>query len=177
MRLFVAVEVPDEVKKRMGELEKELPENGLKKVESKKMHITLKFLGEVNEGKLEEIKKALGKIEFLPFKVGVKGVGVFPNEKYVKVVWAGTGGEGLEELAEKVELALAPMFPKEARGFSGHLTLARVKRKIEIKEFLEKHRGEEFGEFLVRRFILMKSVLGRGGAEYSVIGEFPAKST
>ncbi|MBD3397589.1 RNA 2',3'-cyclic phosphodiesterase [Candidatus Micrarchaeota archaeon] len=174
MRLFIAVEVPEEVKKRMGELEKELPDEGLRKVDPGLMHITLKFLGEVEEVQLEEIKKALGKIEFLPFKVRVKGVGVFPKEDYVKVVWAGTGGEGLEGLAEKVELALASMFPKEARGFSGHLTLARVKRKIGIKEFLGKHRGEEFGEFGVRKFLLMQSVLGRGGPEYSVVEEFPA---
>jgi 2'-5' RNA ligase len=175
MRLFVAVEVPDLIKEMMGGLEAELPEDGLKKVDVKSMHITLKFLGEVDEGKVGEVKEALGGVEFAPFRVQVKGVGVFPKEEYIKVVWAGTESAELRELAAKVEGALAPMFAKEERGFSGHLTLARVKKKIEIKEFLGKHREELFGGFAVGRFLLMRSVLQKGGPEYSVVGEFPAR--
>jgi RNA 2',3'-cyclic 3'-phosphodiesterase len=174
MRLFIAIGVPGEIKKKMGELEKELPDEGLKKVDVQNMHITLKFLGEVEKMQLEEVKNALGKVEFLPFKVNVRGVGVFPREDYVKVVWAGTESRDLGKLAEKIELALASMFPKEAQGFSGHLTLARVKRRVGIKEFLGKHHMEDFGEFEVCRFMLMQSVLKKGGPEYSVAAEFPA---
>lgn len=174
MRLFVAVEIPGKIKEKMGGLGEELPDEGLKKVGPGLMHITLKFLGEVEEVQLEELKNALGKVEFHPFGVKVKGVGVFPKEDYVKVVWAGTESEGLGELAGKVELALAPMFPREMRGFSGHLTLARVKRRIDVKDFLERHKDESFGEFEVGRFLLMQSVLGREGPEYSVVAEFPA---
>ena len=123
-----------------------------------------------------EVQEALRKVEFSSFKAGVKGVGVFPNENYIRVVWAGTETKELGELAGKVEEALSPMFAKEKRGFSGHLTLARVKKKIDIKEFLEKHKGEEFGEFEVSKFLLMQSVLGRGGAEYSVVAEFGTNS-
>lgn len=175
MRLFVAVELPDLIKEMMGELKAELPEKGLNKINVKNMHITLKFLGEVNEAKLGEVKAALSKVEFTPFKVQVKGVGVFPKEDYIKVIWAGTESAELKELAEKVEVALASMFGKEERGFSGHLTLARVKRKVDLKEFLDKHREEVFGGFAVDKILLMKSVLQKGGPEYSIVGEFPTR--
>ena len=175
MRLFVAVEIPDLVKEVFGKLESELPSEGLKKVNPSLMHITLKFLGEVDDSKVPGVEAALSSVEFAPFNVQVKGVGVFPNENYVKVVWAGTESRELGELASKVEEALSPMFRKESRGFSGHLTLARVRRKIEIREFLERHRGEEFGGFVVNRFVLMKSVLKRPEPEHSIVREFRAK--
>ncbi|MCP4647441.1 MAG: RNA 2',3'-cyclic phosphodiesterase [bacterium] len=177
MRLFVAVEIPGLIKEMMGELEGALPSDGLNKVDVKNMHITLKFLGEVDETKVEEIKAALSGVEFAPFKVQVRGVGVFPKEDYVKVIWAGTESAELKELAGKVEEALSGMFGGEARGFSGHLTLARVKRKVDLKEFLEKRREEVFGGFAVDKFLLMKSVLQPGGPEYSVVGEFGAKTS
>lgn len=174
MRLFVAVEVPEGIREKMGRIEKELPSEGLKKVDTGNMHITLKFLGEVEEGKMGEVREALAKVEFSPFRVRVLGVGVFPNETYVRVVWAGTESDGLGALAEKVEGALSGMFAREGRGFSGHITLARVHKKVDFKEFLDAHRAEEFGKFEVHRFLIMKSVLGKGGPEYSVAAEFPA---
>ncbi len=175
MRLFVAVEIPDLIKEMMEELKAELPEKGLNKMNVNNMHITLKFLGEVDEAKIGEVKAALNKVEFTPFKVQVNGVGVFPKEDYIKVVWAGTESVELKELAEKVEDVLSSMFGKEERGFSGHLTLARVKRKVDLKEFLGKHKEEVFGGFVVDKFLLMKSVLQKGGPEYSVVEEFETK--
>lgn len=174
MRLFVAIEVPEAIKEKMGNLGKELPSEGLKKVDVQNMHITLKFLGEVEEEKAGVVKTALSGVKVSPFKVRVAGVGVFPNENYIKVVWAGIESGKLGELAGKVEESLAPMFGKEGRGFSGHLTLARVHRKVDLRTFLDAHRKEEFGEFEVGKFLLMKSVLQKGGPEYSVVAEFPA---
>ena len=175
MRLFVAAEVPEKIKERMGELEAELPSEGLKKVNPLLMHITLKFLGEVEDAKVPGVEAGLSSVEFAPFNVGVKGVGVFPSESYVRVVWAGLEGEGLGTLAEKVEEALSGMFKREARGFSAHLTLARVRKKVELGKFLEKHKDEAFGEFEVDRFVLMRSILKRPEPEYSVVAEFRAK--
>jgi len=174
MRLFVAVEVPDILKEMMGKLEAELPSDGLKKVDPTLIHITLKFLGEVGKTEVSGVEEALSGVKFAPFNVQLKGVGVFPNPDYVKVVWAGSQGAELKALASKVEEALTPIFKKEARRFSGHLTLARVTRKIEINEFLEKHRDELFGGFVVNKFVLMESVLKGSGPEYSVVGEFAA---
>ncbi len=177
MRLFVAVELPEDVRERMGELKKELPNDGLRKVESKKMHITLKFLGEVGDERVEEVKEVLGNVKFSPFSVEVEGVGAFPGKEYVRVVWAGTKSRGLGAVAEKVEGALGGLFPKEKKPFSGHITLARVKKKTDFSGFFRKHGGEKFGKFRVEKLLLMQSVLKQGGPGYSVVAEFPAKPT
>ncbi|MBD3389852.1 RNA 2',3'-cyclic phosphodiesterase [Candidatus Micrarchaeota archaeon] len=177
MRLFVAVELPGKIRRRLGEAAKDLPENGLKKVESGKMHISLKFLGEVGEGELDRLIKSLGNVEFFPFFVEVEGVGAFPSREYVRVIWAGTKSRGLDELAEKVEKALGGLFSRENRAFSGHVTLARVRKKSDFSGFFGKYDMEKFGKLQVNKFMLMKSVLQRGGSEYSVVAEFPAKST
>ncbi|MFP3950194.1 MAG: RNA 2',3'-cyclic phosphodiesterase [Candidatus Micrarchaeia archaeon] len=177
MRLFVAVELPGKIKERLKSLEEELPDSGLRKVGSEKMHITLKFLGEVEAGNLGRVVKALGDVEFSPFSIGVEGIGAFPSKEYVRVLWAGTKSRSLDALAEKVEGAMGGLFPREKRPFSGHITLARVKKKTDFSGFFSKHDGEKFGEFRVDRFLLMQSILKRGGAEYSVVAEFPAKST
>lgn len=173
MRLFIAVEIPEGVKEKMGKLARELPEDGISRVKTENMHFTLKFLGEVEEGKLVEIKKILHMIEFSPFSVRMRGVGVFPNESYVRVVWAGAESEEMEGLARKVHTSLAGMF--EGEEFSAHLTLARVKKRADFREFLKKHSGEEFGEFKVDRFILFESKLQPGGPEYRKLMEFGSK--
>lgn len=175
MRLFCAVELPSLIREQMRELEAELPDSGLKKVNPSLMHITLKFLGEVEDSKVPEIESSLSKVEFSPFSVQIKGVGVFPNPKYVKVIWAGLESDGLGLLAERIEEALYPDFPKEKRGFSGHITLARVMRKVEVGEFLKQHQDELFGGFAVNRFVLMRSVLKQPEPEYSVIDKFGSK--
>jgi len=176
MRLFCAIEVPSLLKESMQELVNGLPNEGLKKVNPSLMHITLKFLGEVEESQIPEVEAALSSVDFSPFSVQIRGVGVFPNPKYVKAVWAGVEGGGLGELAQKVEDALSPLFPKEKREFSGHITLARVRHKIEISSFLEKHSDELFGGFVVNKFVLMQSVLTQPEPEYISIGEFESKS-
>jgi 2'-5' RNA ligase len=173
MRLFVAVQVPEEVKKRLGQAQKELPEEGLKKVTFPRMHLTLKFLGAVSPKMLGRVGNALEEVSFSPFKVKVRGVGVFPNEKYVRVVWAGCESPELEGLAAKVNEKLGGIFPKEE--FSAHLTLARVKKRVAIGEFLKKYAEEEFGEFTVREFYLVESVLGPGGPKYNVVGTYGAE--
>jgi len=176
MRLFCAIEVPSLLKESMQELVDGLPNDGLKKVNPSLMHITLKFLGEVDEEKVPEVEAALSSVEFSPFNVQIRGVGAFPNPNYVKVIWAGVEGEGINLLAKEVEEALSPGFPKEKREFSGHITLARVMRKVEVGEFLEKHNEELFGGFVVNKFVLMQSVLKQPEPEYLPIGEFESKS-
>lgn len=173
MRLFIAVEIPEGIREKMGGLARGLPGEGLSRVKTENMHFTLKFLGEVGEEKLGEVKRILHSVEFSPFSVRMRGVGVFPNESYVRVVWAGAESPEMEALAREVHSALEGMFRKEE--FSAHLTLARVKRKVDFREFLDKHREEEFGEFGVDKFILFESRLQPGGPEYRKLVEFPAK--
>jgi len=180
MRLFLAINLPEDVKKRLEDVSRELPGScKCKLVEEGNKHLTLKFLGEVDDGKAEEVIKALGTVKLKPFECSVKGVGVFPNEKFVRVVWAGVdekkGGDEMKELYKAVDAALADFGFKDDKRFHAHATLARV-RFVEdrqgLAEFLKRHADEEFGEFEVKSFELMQSTLGRGGPEYSVVKGF-----
>jgi 2'-5' RNA ligase len=173
MRLFVEVPLPEELKERLGKLGREIEQEGIKLVKPENMHATLKFLGEVPEGKLADIKERLGRIKFGSFSCSMKGVGVFPDESYIRVVWTGLESGGrLDELAKDVIGSLSG-YGKDNR-FSAHITIARVKKKVDLKTFLDKYRKDEFGSFTVNSFNLMQSVLSREGPEYTVLASFRA---
>ncbi len=172
MRLFIAVHVPDELRKMMGGLAGELDIDGIRPVKEQNMHITLRFIGEVPDEKAAEIKEQLGQVKFEKFDCLIKGTGVFPNENYVRVVWAGIESDGkLEELSGKINQALRGI-PGDGK-FSAHLTLARVKKKVDLKDFVSKHQ-EEFGKFNVESFELVQSVLEPGGPKYTTVAVFNA---
>jgi len=171
MRLFVSVDVPNEIKNKVAELSKELPIDSIRAVKPENMHLTLRFIGDTPLSRLGELGEALRNVKFSPFRCKIKGVGVFPSENYIKVVWAGVESPELDNLAKEVIGAL--------KGFGGdnkftaHLTIARVRRKIDAGAFLEKHKDDEFGEFDVESFQLMQSILSRAGPSYSLISSFP----
>jgi 2'-5' RNA ligase len=176
-RLFVSVEVPLELREKIASLAQELPQDAITPVMPKNMHLTLRFIGPVPERTVGDIVRRLREVEFAKFSVPLKGTGVFPGEDYVRVVWAGAQSAELDMLAKKVIEALRGIGKEEGRGFSAHLTIARVKRKIDVKEFLHKHAGEEFGSFGVERFCLMRSELKPGAPpRYTPVREFGAKS-
>ncbi|MBU0532529.1 RNA 2',3'-cyclic phosphodiesterase [Candidatus Micrarchaeota archaeon] len=171
MRLFVAVPLPEKVKKKLAELGKEIEQDGIKLVEPENIHITLKFIGESSEA--AHIEKKLREIRFNKFACAAKGAGVFPNENYIRVVWAGLESEELNLLAKKVIGALHG-YGKDDR-FSAHVTIARVKQKIDLKSFLEKHKDEDFGSFEISSFDLMQSELGGDGPKYTTLASFQAE--
>ena len=171
LRLFVAVEIPESFRAPIAALQQELPDEGIKNVTLENLHFTLQFLGDVDSQKVASIEQALRTIRFRSFRLTLKGVGVFPNENYIRVIWIGGESEPLAALARQVQDALHS-FPKE--NFSAHLTIARVKRKVEIKHFLEKHREEAFGQFDVSAFHLKQSQLSRGGPTYTKVATFAA---
>lgn len=174
MRLFVAVPVPAGIREKAAEAGRGIAQDGVVPVRPENMHVTLKFIGETDERKLAGIEAALRGVAFAPFGCTVNGVGVFPDESYVKVVWAGIeSGGGLEALAKAVQEALRGMGGDER--FSAHLTIARVKRKVDLRGFLEKRRNEEFGSFEVPRFELIMSEPGPGGPKYTVLAVFEGK--
>jgi RNA 2',3'-cyclic 3'-phosphodiesterase len=173
MRLFVAIDVPGAVKEKAAALATELQSDAIMPVRPQNMHVTMKFMGEVDGKELPEISERLGKIRFQPFSCSVKSVGVFPDEEHVRVVWAGAQSDGaLERLADDVIAALKG-YGKEEK-FTAHLTIARVKKKIDARPFLAKHKDELFGEFDVSSFRLISSELGPTGSKYTVIKEFSA---
>lgn len=177
MRLFLAINLPEEVKKRLFELGRPLPGFGdVKAVEEENIHLTLKFLGDAEP---ERVIAALEKVKFKPFDVALKGVGVFPSPDYIRVVWAGCekGAKEIITLHKDIEEALKAgglKFEKD-NDFHPHATLARVRMprdKKGLAEFLEKHKEDELGSFKLSSFELMESKLGRGGPTYGVVERF-----
>ncbi len=173
MRLFVAVPIPEEIKKKVATLGKEIEQEGIKLVKPENMHLTMKFIGEVSDTRIGNIEEKLKGVAFRKFNCSVRGVGVFPDEKYIRVVWTGIESNEIENLAEQVINALAGYGKKEP--FSGHVTIARVKRKVDLKTFLETHKNDELGQFDVSCFELIQSELTREGPKYSVIATFEAE--
>lgn len=172
IRSFIAIDITPELRKKTSILKKELEIEGIKTIEEDKVHITLKFLGDVKSSMLGEIEKTLRSILFKRFKVKLRGIGVFPNEHYIRVVWIGCEGNELVDLAKKIDKSLGGMLKPEP--FSAHLTIARVKRKIDLSEFLNKYKNVDFGEFEVDRFELKMSEIGKKGSGYSTLAVFNA---
>jgi len=165
MRLFIGIDLPDEIKEKVFALEKELPADGIKPVAKENLHITVKFIGEREDA--NEIISALERIENEPIEISVKGVGAFPNKDYINVIWVGAVGK-LEPLVRKIEKALG----MKNERFEGHITIARVKKRIDAKKFFERYAEEEFGSFSAKSFILYKSTLTPQGPIYEKFKEF-----
>jgi 2'-5' RNA ligase len=145
----------------------------LKPVSPDHVHVTLKFLGETEESAVPQLEAVmrnavLGKE---PFTVRLVGVGVFPNPRRPRVVWAGMeGAEPLGTMAAALEEGCEPLgFRLEKRQFSPHLTLARVREgfQVDLSEFLREHQHSDFGTFEVRSVRLKRSVLTPAGPIYS----------
>ncbi len=167
MRCFIAVELSEQVKKEIEKACARLPK-GLRPVEQKNMHVTLKFLGEITEGKAQEAAEELKACARKKFSIKCKGTGVFPSSAFVRVLWAGVESKELNELAECVNGALSKIgFDKEK--FTAHATIARARERIDITNFLNEFKDFDFGETLVSEVALKKSTLTPQGPEYEDI--------
>ncbi len=176
MRTFIAVELTEELRVKIEELQ-----NPLKKINANvawvkpgNVHATLKFLGEVPEDKIEKVfegtKNALEGIK--SFKLSLKNLGYFPNIKRPRVVWIGVekGKEELSLMAVKIEEEMEKIgFPKENREFSPHLTIGRVKSPKNIERLTELIKDTSFQsqEIEVKEVAVMRSELHPSGAIYT----------
>lgn len=143
------------------------------------LHVTLKFLGEIRENFLLEIKDSLSLLASRQkgFVVRLYGIGVFPTEMKPRIIWVGMDESSrLKNLQEEVEASMASLgFEKEKREFSPHLTIGRVKSlkgKDLLIERIETLKNRYFGNIEVNNFSLMKSVLKPAGAQYETLAEF-----
>lgn len=178
MRLFIAIELPAEVKAHLAELQKKIDGHFSQLTLAKEVHLTLKFLGDVNEQKIAEIKQKLGKVDFGSFNAWLGKTGVFPGESYIRVVWIGVEpANSIIALQQKIEKSLAGLFETDTR-FTPHLTLARVKFVKDKKAFVEnlKKLEAEKKEFAVDSFKLIKSTLTPKGPVYEDIAEFKSQA-
>jgi 2'-5' RNA ligase len=178
VRLFVALNVPSEVRQAVWEAVAPLRDAAfpVKWVRTDGIHVTLKFLGDVPDGQEAELKLALGRAAAgaRPLTLALGGFGVFPDFKRPRVVWVGISPEpALEILQDRVEREIAPLgFPTEARPFRPHVTLGRATRDARPRDFagLEAALGRLQFErsALVEAVDLMQSMLQSGGAVYHV---------
>ena len=177
IRCFVAVDLPGEMRDAIGRLQSRIATEGLRLVQPELVHVTIKFLGDVPETKVERVTDALGKVTIAPFPAHVASMGTFPGRGDIRVVWLGLEGN-FEELFQLVESALGTIgFEREARGFSPHVTLGRVGRpgpetSRELHSKITDLSGVDLGRFTVDRFYLKKSTLTRGGPIYEDLAGF-----
>jgi 2'-5' RNA ligase len=178
VRAFIAIPCPDELKNGILNIQKSVVKLGrMKLVERGNIHMTLKFLGEVGDNKIDELINALGFIsENESFAISLKGIGAFPGRGYIRVLWVGVdgGSDKISEIQEGIDRKLSSMGFEKDNRFHPHFTIARV-RSIDLKrvgEFLTKNSDLGLGKFTVRGIDLMGSKLSPDGPTYSVIHSF-----
>ena len=171
MRVFIAVEISDiDILKKIQRFQESLQINA-KPTKINQIHFTLQFLGEIDEEKCEKVKNMLRIITFSQFNLSLKEVGGFPNLKNPRIIWIGIDKKGAEKLVEitnEIEIKLTTLGFEKNKKFKPHLTIFRVKHKIDdISLRMKEHETIEFGTQIITKIKLKKSVLTPKGAEYS----------
>lgn len=170
IRLFVAIDLPETAQAFLGSMGGTIP--GSRPVPPEQVHLTLKFIGEVDTAMLSDIQEALHTVRLSPFKTGLKGVGYFPPRGTPKVLWAGiTPDTEVTRLRNKIEKALADInIPRGKRKFAPHFTICRLKNSPihKVAEFLAANSFLESPQFTVQEFTLYSSVLNKKGAIHRV---------
>ena len=181
IRSFLAIEVPKPILKKIEEVQGDLRSAlaDVRWVNPEKIHLTLKFFGNIEESRIDLIVKSIEEPirNTLPFSIIVRGVGAFPSLKTPRVIWMGLvdGKEVLTSLQKQMEKELGKIgFQPEDRPFHPHLTLGRMKLgrgKEDLMGRMEQHKEEEFGVFPVERVVLFKSDLRPIGPIYTPLRE------
>lgn len=182
-RSFVAVELGKEIAEGIRKIQEGLRDRvrGVRWVRPEGIHLTLKFLGEVDPDLIEEIASKAGEAARAigPFTIGIRGCGAFPNAKNPRVIWIGVddpSGE-LKRLQARVEKGMEDIgFIREERAFSPHLTLGRLasgKEKATIAQAIESIKESNLGTMDVHEVCLFRSHLKPQGAEYTKLKVIP----
>lgn len=168
-RLFVAIPLPDRVRQHLGLLSGGVP--GARWVDPGNLHLTLRFIGEVDGGWAEDIMAALGGVVARPFDMTLAGVGHWGTRERATVIWAGVEKTpGLIHLHDKIESAMVRLgLEPEGRKFAPHVALARLNGSpaTRVAKFIADHNLFRLPPFRVTAFTLFSSFLSRGGAIYT----------
>jgi len=150
----------------------------LKIVRPELMHITLKFLGDTDESLVDEVLVRISNATegVGPFRIHLRGMGAFPSMSNIRIVWVGIeDGKPLQDIAAKLDASMIDLgFDRDRKGFVPHLTLARTRsgRNIaNVQEILRTKAASDYGEYLIDRIMLKKSVLSPQGPTYSTVRE------
>jgi 2'-5' RNA ligase len=176
IRCFIAVDFPREITEEIKRIQKEIEKKNLfhgKFTEPENLHLTLKFLGEIDKEKTEKVKENLREIKIDKFRASLGDLGVFSTH-FIKIIWIKILGSDILKLQKLVDDCVSESGFKPEERFMSHLTIARVKslknRKLFLQE-LNKVKPAKL-KFDVDCFYLMKSELKPEGAEYSVIERY-----
>lgn len=182
IRSFIAIELPPPIKVIIGDIQNKLKSSGsdVRWTRPEGIHLTLKFLGNVEEERIPEISNIIERCSMVntSFMLDVCSLGAFPNERNPKVVWVGIKDDrgNLVKLQKTLEKGLSDIgFKEEKRAFSPHLTLGRVtssKKKRELAQQLDDYRQCACGRFEAKEVCLLKSELKPGGAVYTKLRTF-----
>ena len=164
MRLFLAVDLPEELKEAINNTR--VDDFIGKRVEKENLHVNLKFFGEVPTP--EKIINTLNKVEFQPFKAVINGFDAFPNQKFARVLHLRVESPELVELQKRIQQALRNF---DNRPYKPHVTLMRIKKQERRTNIYDQEFKEEFA---VNDYVLYKSTLTPGGPEYEKVYVFKA---
>ena len=175
LRLFAGVAIPDDLRSRLAVLQGGI--DGARWVASENMHITLRFIGEVDEITAEEIDGALSRLTASPLNIALSGAGRFNSWNKPRAVWVGVEKTpDLMALQEKVDRAIINIgLPPEGRKYMPHVTLARLKnaRAQHTQNWVAANGPFRAAPFVAREVVLYESRLGRAAADYSPVAIYP----
>ena len=178
MRLFIAIDLPEHIREQVTRLHHGLP--GTRWTPPEQLHLTLRFIGDVNEPIYETIIERLAQVRFPPFQMRIRGVGQFLKAKLSQILWVGIAAEEtLLDLQAQVEKEIRGTgLPGEKRAYQPHITIARIKNtpRQRLMDYVEQFSHFESDDFTVRAFYLYSSILRPEGARHHIEAEFPANS-
>ncbi|MEK6955306.1 MAG: RNA 2',3'-cyclic phosphodiesterase [Nanoarchaeota archaeon] len=178
MRIFIAVDLDNVIKDYIYELQRKLKSTNLKInfIAKRNLHLTLKFLGEIKEPQLIEIKKILKDIKMKKFVINTNSIGIFPNEYDPKILWIGLEPEDkIKELQRLVDESLLG-YGKQELKFKSHVTIGRIKSVKNKKEFLGSiNINIEKLKSKVDNFKLYRSILSKDGPRYELLETYSLK--
>jgi len=182
-RIFVAVDISDEARKKAGEyivaLRGDLPKFAASWVRPEKLHLTLRFIGDCGEAELKKVTEVVDSVSarMHSFRLNITGTGVFPNEKRARVLWLGVGGETdlmvrAKDMFENEYHSIGLLGKREA--LTPHLTIARIKNIGWCREVVVAHLNSHFEpiEFEVSEIVVYESELHPKGSSYSAVARY-----
>ncbi|MBT5110335.1 MAG: RNA 2',3'-cyclic phosphodiesterase [Rhodospirillaceae bacterium] len=174
IRLFAAIPIPEDIRSRLYDLRGGV--SGAKWVARENYHLSLRFIGEVDQGVARDIDAALFRVRAPAFSVELSGVGYFGKGAKARILWAGVAAcDALGHLQSKIEVALMGAgLTEEHRKYAPHVTMARLKRPdgARLDAYVGNHAGFHTGPIPVDRFVLYSSFLSRSGAIYTPEAEY-----
>jgi 2'-5' RNA ligase len=184
MRAFVAIELSENIRSALTQAQSHLKHSGIdaKWVAKDNIHLTLKFLGDMADERLAEVKTSIDRVasSFKPFELTIKGMGAFPETGFPEIIWAGIGKGAKEsaDIAKKVDIELSKLgFKPETRLFTAHVTIGRVRATGNKKAYKNKAPSANKSDFsvdapqIVTFITLFRSKLTSDGPVYTKIHE------